>query len=154
MHNKSVELVVLGYLLFAFCIPSSLGLYKNGMNTTGLISAASWDVSLNQTGINSNLEVEPNSTISYTLNVVSNSEVNTKYSIIISNIPSGVVVKLDEEENFRIPNNGTVVIDNAGIILYSAVHQNTHTLTFKANAGAPAVNNQEIDINVVFEQDL
>ena len=154
MHSKNIELIVLVYLLSVFCIPSSLGLLKRHTDTTGLVSAASWNVSLNQTGISNTLSIaNDGSTGTYTLKVVSDSEVDTEYSIIISNIPSGVDVKIDTENNYRTPVNGVVTIDPAGIINYTGSSEEvTRTLTFRANNGATAVSNQTITVDVVFKQ--
>ena len=80
MQSKKIELIVLVYLLSFFCIPSSLGLFKRHTDTSGSISAASWSVDLNQTGVNNTLQVVENgSGVSYTLNVVSNSEVDITF---------------------------------------------------------------------------
>ena len=154
MHNKNTELIILVYLLLAFCIPSSLGIYKRNASTSTSIVAAEWNVSLNQTGVNNTLSIVNNgSTGTYTLKVVSDSEVDMEYAIIISNIPSGVDVKLDDEVNYRVPTNGTVTIDPAGTINYTGSSEEvTHTLTFRANNGASVVSNQTITIDVDFKQ--
>lgn len=154
MHTKNIEMIILIYLLSVFCIPSTLGIYKTEGNTSGSIDTAEWNVSLNQTGINNTLSIaNDGSTSTYTLKVVSDSEVNTEYAIIISNIPSGVDVKLDDEVNYRTPSNGVVTIDPAGTINYTGSSEEvTHILTFRANNGATVVNNQTITVDVDFKQ--
>ena len=151
MHNKTFEIIILLYLVSVFCIPSSLGIYKRVSTSSKVVDAATWDVSLNQTGINGNVQVTKGDTNgnTYTLNVVSSSEVDVTYDIIVSNIPSGVQVKLGngsfEQES------STVTFTNAGTILYGA-GPNTHTLTFKANNNATLVNNHTVTIDVDFKQ--
>ena len=154
MHSKNIEFIFLICLLTVFCIPSSLGIYKQNSNTSKSVSTSDWNVSLNQNGINNTISIANNgSTGTYTLKVVSDSEVDTEYSITISNIPSGVDVKLDNEVNYRTPTNGVVTIDPAGTITYTGSSvEVTHTLTFRANNGATVVNNQTIDIDVEFKQ--
>ena len=154
MHNKNIEMIILIYLLSVFCIPSTLGIYKRMADTSDSVDTAKWNVSLNQTGINNTLSVANNgSTATYTLKVVSDSEVDTEYAIIISNIPSGVDVKLDDEVNYRVPSNGVVTIDPAGTINYTGSSvEVTHTLTFRANNGASVVSNQSITVDVDFKQ--
>ena len=154
MHSKTAEMIIFAYLLSAFCIPSSLGLFKRIANTSNSVGAATWSVSLNQTGVNNHVEVIPSGNNgSYTLNVQSNSEVDVVYEIKVSGIPSGVEVKLDSG-SFQTPTSGVVTFTNAGTILYSdVVKQKTHTLTFKANSGAATVNNQTVTIDVNFKQD-
>ena len=87
----------------------------------------------------------------YTLNVKSLSEVDVKYDIVISNLPTGIEVSLNGVDFYQA-SNGRIVINNAGIILYSGSRTNTHTLTFRGVSGASFVNNQEVTINVVAEQ--
>ncbi len=151
MHNKTFEIVILLYLVSVFCIPSSLGIYKRASSSSKIVDAALWDVALNQTGVNGNVQVTKGDANgnTYTLNVISNSEVDVTYDIIISNIPSGVQVKLDNRSFEQ--ESSTVTITNAGIISYGA-GSNTHTLTFKANNNATLVNNHTVNIDVDFKQ--
>jgi hypothetical protein len=151
MHNKTFEIVILVYLISVFCIPSSLGIYKRTSTGTKTIDIADWSVALDQTGVNGSVQVTEGDAngSTYTLNVVSNSEVDVIYDIKISNIPSGVQVKLGN--GTYQPQNSTVTFTNAGTILYGA-GPNTHTITFKANSGATIVNNQTINIDVDFKQ--
>lgn len=153
MQSKNVKLIALICLLILFCIPPTLGLFKRMIGATGLINAASWNVALNQTGVNNTLQVIPDTlNASYTLNVTSTSEVDVQYTIIVRNIPSGVLVKLDDG-SFQTPSNNTVTFNNAGSIYYSDVSkEKTHVLTFKANTGTTAVNNQTVSVDVDFRQ--
>ena len=152
MHNKTFEIIVFAYLLFTFAIPSSIGIYKNRTIVTKSLDAAIWDVSLNQNGVNGSVQVTKGDANgnTYTLNVVNDSEVDVVYDIIVSNIPNGVQVKLDNG-SFE-PQSSTVTISNAGTISYGG-SPNTHTLTFKANNSASVVNNHTINIDVEFKQD-
>ena len=151
MHSKTIEMVILVYLLSVFCIPSSLGIYKNSSSSTKTIDAADWNVSLNQSGVSGTVQITEGDANggTYTLNVISNSEVDVTYDIIISNIPSCVQVKLGNW-SFQTQSS-TVTFSNAGIINYGD-GPNTHTLTFKANNGATIVNNQQVNIDVDFKQ--
>jgi len=153
MQSKNVKLIALICLLILFCIPPTLGLFKRMIGATGLINAASWNVALNQTGVDNTLQVIPDTlNASYTLNVTSTSEVDVQYTIVVRNIPSGVLVKLDNG-SFQTPSNNTVTFNNAGNIYYSDVSkEKTHVLTFKANTGTTAVNNQIVSVDVDFRQ--
>lgn len=153
MQNKNIKLIALICLLILFCIPHTLGLFKRMISATGLINTASWNVALNQTGVDNTLQVIPDTlNASYTLNVTSNSEVDVQYTIIVRNIPSGVEVKLDNG-SFQTPSSNTVTFNNVGNIYYNDVSkEKTHTLTFKANTGATAVNNQNVSVDVDFKQ--
>ena len=152
MHSKVFEIVIFIYLVSVFCIPSSLGIYKRSTTTVETLNLADWSVDLDQTGVTGSVQIIEGDTNggTYTLNVVSDSEVDVIYDIIVSNIPTGVQVKLDT--GAYAPENSSVTFSNAGIILYSGSRTNTHTLTFRGVSGASFVNNQEVTINVVAEQ--
>ena len=154
MHNKQFQIVVMLYLLLVFCIPSSLGIYKKTTVTSGSLTAAKWDVSLNQNGISGNVTATIGNAngASYTLKLVNGSEVDVNYSITISNIPNGVDVMINGG-SYLTPQNGTVTISNAGTINYSnSPVEVTRTLTFRANNGASTINNQPVTIDVDFKQ--
>ena len=155
MHNKNIELIVLVYLLLSFCVPSTLGIYKNSATSTQSISTSSWNVSLNQANISPNVTATIGAVngSTYTLKLVNDSEVNVSYSITISNIPSNVDVMIDGGSYLTPSNNGTVTIPNAGTINYTGSSvEVTRTLTFRANNGASLVNNQQVTIDVDFKQ--
>lgn len=153
MNNKKIIIIALIILLLVIVIPSSLGIFKNSADVTSTITTSSWNVSVNSNS-SSSMQLIPNSgTASYNIVVTSSSEVDTDYSIIVSNIPSGVQVKLDE--NDYEPYSSTVTFSNVGTILYGAQNNyETHVLTFKANAGATLVNNQQVSVDVEFKQSL
>ncbi|MBR7041873.1 MAG: hypothetical protein IKI04_00045 [Bacilli bacterium] len=154
MENKNNKiLIIIIFVLLALYIPFSLGLLKNRANLPSPVSFARWDVSADF-DLNGSMHLVPNSgTSSYSIVVSSDSEVDTDYSIIVSNIPSGVQVKLDNDE-FQ-PYSSTVTFSNAGTILYGAgVNSATHTISFRANTGAPFVNNQSVGVNVEFKQKM
>jgi len=155
MHNKTFEIILFLYLLLSLGIPSSLGVFHMNEETSGIAGIAEWNVSITPDNNNS-IQLRPNGTPgSYTLTVESSSEVDTSYSIVVSNIPSGVQVKINTENDFRIPTNNKVTFSNVGTILYNASPKTvTHTLTFKAVNGATLVNNQTVDVDVIFEQVL
>ena len=154
MHNKVFELIMLVFLVATYGIPSTLGLYRRYNNSTGSITAAAWNVSLNQNNVNGTISVTKGGADGeYAINVESNSEVDTTYDITVSNIPSGVQVKLGPSGNYETPTNGSYTFTDVDTIYYSDLsHQKTHTLYFKASSGATSVNNQTVTIDVVFRQ--
>ncbi len=156
MHNKKNEAIILVLLLAFLYIPSSLGIYKNNSGSSVGISTADWYVALNQNGISGSVTATAGSTNgTYTLKLVSDSEVDVIYSITVSNIPSGVDVALNDYNNgaFQTPLNGTTTFPNAGTIDYTGSSEEvTRTLTFRANSGAASVNSQQVTIDVDFKQ--
>ena len=157
MKKKTIELIIIIILLSGFYIPSSLGLYRRNNEGVGSLYSSAWEVGLNQNGINSNVTaVEGSTNGTYTLKIVSESEVDTAYSITVSGIPNGVVVALNGYNNdtFQTPVSGSTTFTNAGVIAYSGQREEvTRTLTFKANNGATLVNSQTVNIRVDFVQD-
>ena len=152
MHSKNIEILILLYLVCSFCVPSSLGILKNESSSSKTVNAANLQVALNQTGISGNISAEAGgSDGSYLLKVVSNSEVDVIYSVTVSNIPSGVTVKLDND-GFK-PYSSSVTFTDVGTINYSDQnHEKTHTLYFKADSNAALINNQTVNIDVDFKQ--
>ena len=148
---SSISTMIL--ILSFFVVPFSFAIYRVNVNASGELISASWNVSLNQQGVNNYLSVIPDSyNAGYTLNVTSNSKVDVVYTVIISNLPAGIEVSFDGG-SFRSQSNNTITFTDIGSILYSdSVKTKTHTLTFKALTGSTLINNKEVDIDVTFRQ--
>ena len=137
------------YLFFiASYVPYTYAKYKSSSSGSAEISLANWNVSI-AGGNNSITVTSGGSTTDFTLTTTNNSEVDVTYSLILTNVPSGVSVKVDngnyyaeENNSITIPNIGTLEVDGS----------NTHTLTFKAILDAVEVDNQQIGIDVEFKQ--
>ena len=151
--NKKYKVLIIICGLMLLLIPASFALFKKQVGGDTSVSAADWSITLEQTGVNNSLTVVPEITeTTYTLNVKSMSQVDAKYSIVVSNLPSGVQVSLNGVD-FPQVSNGSVTFSNAGTILYNAANKtNTHTLTFRGVNGATFVNNQTVTVNVIAEQ--
>ncbi len=130
-------------------------MYKSSRVGYGSGDLAEWNVTLEQNGIVNSLTIIPGMrTDSYTLNVKSLSEVDIKYDVIISNLPSGVNVTIDNK-NPDLTSANTLTFNNVGTILYNTNdNRNTHTLVFTATNNATFVNNQNVSINVIAKQML
>lgn len=153
MHSIKIEMILLVWLLVFFCIPSSFGIIKSSASLPSTFNASDWDVSVSSSSSSTMQLTANSSTATYNIVVTSTSEVDTNYSIIVRNLPSGVQVKLDNG-NFE-PYSSTVTFPNVGTILYGAnPNTATHTLTFRANNGATIVSNQQISVDVEFVQDM
>ena len=153
--KRTFIIMVIAIILSLFIIPSSYSIYKSGTAGTSSTSLATWNVTLEQTGVNNSLSIVAGlSTANYTLNVKSLSEVDIKYDVVISGLPNGVSVAFDERSP-QPASSGTVTITNAGTILYNAQNKiNSHTLTFSAVSNATYVNNQSVTVNVIAKQIL
>ncbi len=157
MKNKIIKpmILVIGIALIFYAV-HTFALLRNRASGTGSIDTATWSVTRNQSQSGDSIEIVPGmSTDSYTLTVQSNSEVDVIYSIIISNLPTGVEVDLDNSGNYRTPTSGTIRMSSVGTINYNdSVKTKNHTLTFRAANGTTPVTDQEIDIDVEFKQGL
>jgi hypothetical protein len=150
MTFKSLIIVL---MLSLTVIPLSYAIFKNIVFVDGTLATAIWNVTLVQDGIDNDLTVVPGAAdATYTLNIKSLSEVDVKYSITLSNLPTGIEASIDGV-TFPPVSNGTVTFKNAGTILYSAGGStNTHTLTFRGTNESTLVNSQAVTVNVVAEQ--
>jgi hypothetical protein len=153
--NKKKTILIFVVLLTFFVSISTMAILRSKINSSASLRTATWSVSLNQTGVNNNLTVTPDvQDATYTLNVVNNSEVDIIYTIVVSNIPSGVQVSLDNG-TFQTPSSGTVTFTDAGTLLYSTQsHQHSHTLTFRAVTGTQQLLGSQVNINVLTRQTL
>lgn len=154
MKNKKILSIIFIVLILAvFIVPFSFAVYRENALAYGDVISADWNVSLNQTGIDDHLSVVTGSnTATYDLRVTSNSKVDVVYTVVISNLPAGVEVSFDSGA-FQSQVNNTVSFTDVGTILYSDVNKTkTHTLTFKALAGATSITDKEVDIDVTFRQ--
>ena len=150
---RLITLMIVAIVLII--IPTAFSMYKSNTNANGTLVLAEWDVSLNQTGVNNSLTVvSGGANDTYTLNIRSLAEVDVKYTIVISNLPAGVEVALDNG-SFQSQVSNTITFTNVGTILYTDVNKTkSHLLTFKAVSGTTAVNAQAVNINVIVEQIL
>ena len=155
MKKKILKILLLMIvLLLASYTIKTFAIFRKFGSGTGSFNAATWNVTRSQSQSGDSIDISPGSTTDdYILTVQSSSEVDVVYSIIISNLPSGVEVDLDNSGNYRTPSSGTITINQAGTINYNdSVKTKTHTLTFRATSGASTVSNQSINIDVQFKQ--
>jgi len=158
MNKKKFIIPTFIFLLLVICIyyiPKTFSILKSASQSSLNSPIAKWQVSLNQEGIDNELDlVSGVSSQSYTLKVSSLSEVDINYSIAVKNLPSGVEVALETENNYRTQNsNNEIIFENAGTILYgSNPNENTHILYFRSALGSEEVTNREIDIEVIATQ--
>ena len=151
--NKKAIIIVIS-IIALIVIPSTYAVFKSTSNHNGIIALAEWSVTLNSTD-NDHLVIVPNpinTTASYTITITNTSEVDITYDIVISNLPSGVSVALDERTPI-LEDNNTVVISNAGTLSY-VPNNNTksHTLIFSAGSSTDYVTNKRVNIDVIAKQ--
>ena len=150
-----LDLLSMVFVMTLFLGSSTYAIYRGFISIGGTLASSEWHVYLNQQNVEDHLSiVQGGATDTYTLRIVSESEVDVVYSIIISNLPAGVSVSLDNDTPIPQSNN-QVIISNAGTILYqNSEHTKIHHLTFVAAADATLATSQQVNIDVVARQYL
>lgn len=153
MRKKLIVVAIIGILCLGAALTYSM--YRSSQTGTGSLPAATWSITRTTPGGDIDLVADDTTTDTYSLTVTSSSEVDVIYTIIISNLPSTVSVKLDDG-SYQTPTNNVVRINTAATVINynDQVKTKTHTLTFKAASNATAVTDQDVDIDVEFKQGL
>lgn len=146
---KKKVLVIIVLIVFVSIISYTFAMYRGKNSGTATIRGASWSVS---TSGDNSLNLTAGSTANYTLTVTNNSEVDVVYDIELTNLPSGIKVKLDSG-SYIAESNNKITISNAGTLLYGDSPKN-HILTFTTDLESGVVSNQSVGINVKFKQKL
>ena len=152
-----IFLFVYLFLFTSYFSTITLAKYVGRISSSGTMAIAKWDVSLDTSDNASNtLNMtigNTNTNASYILKITSLSEAKTSYSIVLSDLPEGLEVKLDDG-NYKKQTNNKIVFDNAGYINANAeTKTKTHTLTFGVAIDSDTITGSEINIDVVFNQD-
>ena len=137
--------------LFSSCFSlATFAKYVGVISSSTSQQIAKWDVSV-ENDPNTNLEVVcGNVSQNYNLTVTSLSEVGVKYSVILSNVPSDVLVKIDDG-SYVSGVNGVVTFNDVGII-YTSDSVKNNIITFYSELGCNALTNIDVTIDVKFEQ--
>ena len=128
--------------------------YKTRVSGSDIAHVAKWNVGIDTSNNADKLYLvseNENDTNSYNITVTSTSEVSSRYSIILSNVPDGLQVKLDSGD-YRSPDGNIITFDYAGTFLIGEQTTRTHTLTFKDLLTSNNNGDIDVDVNVVFEQ--
>ena len=150
----TLKLLVFFILLYCcYSLTFSLARYLSTGSFDSIFSVAKWDVSVNNTLSNHSLNLLcGGSGETYQFSVTSESEVTTKYHVILSDVPNDVEVSLDGG-SYTTPTNHTITFSDVGIFnIQDAQREHTHTLTFKAPVDASSVGTNDIEMKVSFSQ--
>ena len=144
--------ICISVLLLTIFSSYFLAKYVSSFSGNDDAGVAKWSVDYTSAIDTLNL-VSGNNTGDFVLNVTSTSAVSASYSIVISNAPSGMEVKVDDGEYETIGASGSISFDNVGS--FSANDTNsthTHTVVFNAplDSEMPSVNS--VNVDVIFVQ--
>ena len=124
-------------------------------NKTGTKDIAKWDVTLDTSSAANSIDLVSGNTTNtqdYILTVSSDSEVAVECSITVSNLPSGLSMKIDNGVEHQ-ESGGTITVNN--FCTFTANDSNTNKsfiLTFIAPINSNVVSNRTININVSCKQ--
>ena len=128
--------------------------YRTKVSGTDTVRIAKWKFDVDTSSNASELYVvseNDNGTNTYDITITNESEVSSSYALVLSNVPVGLQVKLDNGI-YRSTNDGVITINNAGSFLVNGETSHTHTLTFKDLLSSSNQGDMEIHLDVVFEQ--
>ncbi len=134
----------------------TLSKYIGIANNYGSTTVAKWevftDVSDNDSNVLNFIIGNASTNPSYTLKITSLSETKVMYSILLSDIPNGLEVKLDDG-NYQVPSNGRIEFNDIGYIdTDDETKTKVHVLTFNAPIDIDEISDSEINIDVLFNQ--
>ena len=150
--------IIVVTLMLVFSSSSYLAKYASSVGGSSSASVAVWNVSPDTTAnASDNLSlVSGNTTASYVIKVRSTSDVSSVYSIVLSNVPTGLEVTLDGGAVHN-PVNNTITFDssncsNCFFNLGSGVTEHTHTLVFNDPLSTSNSGNNAVTIDVIINQ--
>ena len=155
LRKKFKVFFLIYFVCFTFCLSCiTFSKYTGVISRSGPTSVAKWDVSIDTTdNASDTLTVVTDSTAaSYIVKVVNKSEVSSDYSIVLSNVPTGLEVSLDSGVS-KTPINNEIVFSNAGSFVASdATNTHRHVLTFNDPNGNSNEGTHNIRIDINLEQ--
>lgn len=115
---------------------------------------AKWEV--NVLGDNDEFELVAfnECTISYSLSITSLSEVASEYSIIVTDIPDGITMTLDDGDVLT-PTSGVIIVEDVDGFEVGDTETHNHVLKFTSDASAfEGVDEFNVDMQVDIKQKL
>ncbi len=156
LKKKFVVFLSLYAIVFiSYFSMTTLAKYTGLLNKNDSISVAKWNVDV----VGEDNKTLPTMTIGksstyqdYNLSVTSTSEIAINYSVIISNVPSGVEVQVDDDIIYKERYN-SIIIENLGFFDAEDTNKtHNHKFTLIVPLGIDAIDNETISIDVIFKQ--
>ena len=133
--KERIILFIFVYLIFAslYFSVNTLAKYTGTVSGTGETQVAKWEVSATPNPNSPMNIIAGNENASYKIKVTSTSEVGCVYSISLSNVPTGVMVKLDDDPPVTVGADKKVTFTNCGEFSANTQgQQRIHTLELEA----------------------
>lgn len=153
MKKKDAQkMIVVALLVVAMFGSYFIAKYISSLVGGDDTSVAKWSVEAVPNTDTLNL-VSGNAVGVYTLTITSTSEVSARYSVMLSNVPDELEVKIDNGEYQTADNSGSIVFENAGTINVGNNNRTrVHNLTFNSPLDSNIPNTNEVDVDVEFVQ--
>ena len=152
---------VICLILFLILISNTfiLSKYSSGINAVSPEKkVAKFDVSINTTDNASDTLTMLSGTTeaTYIVKVVSRSDISANYSIVLSNVPNGLQVSLDNG-TYQTPVNSTITFagvncTGCSFTANDSITEHTHTLKFYDLLNSNNTGNKSVNIDVMFSQ--
>ena len=155
IKKKFTTFLLVYFILFTSCFSIiTLSKYVGTSIGNGNTSIAKWEVSIDTSDNGSDTLniIKGKTTQNYILKITSTSETKAIYSVELSDVPNGLEASIDGV-NFQTPINNKISFDNVGYINANDQQKTvTKTLSFRTPAGSEVLDENTININVVFKQ--
>ena len=153
--KKLVSFLLVYFVLFTSCFSIiTLSKYVGISSGSGSNLIAKWDVSIDTSDNSSDTLniIKGKTTQNYILKITSASETKAIYSVELSDLPNGLEVSIDGV-NFQTPVDNKITFENVGFINANAEQKTvSHTLSFRAPVNSEVLDDNLININVIFKQ--
>lgn len=143
-----IFLTIYVFYLTPYLIINSYSKYEGIINKEGSIAIAKWDVSAIIPDTTLNI-ISENNYQDYIISITNNSEVKVNGFIILSDIPDGILVELNDSE-FRYPDRNHQIKFSIELNKDSSFN---YQLRFKSDIDSPNLNNYETNIDVILNQE-
>ena len=154
-ENKKIFkyfLIMYIFLISNIFITKTYSKIVSSVSRKGNLAVAKFNVSAMFSNESLNL-ISGNNIESYMLNVINNSEVAINYSIVISNVPDGITVSLDDGVFIDPDSNHQIKFISGKLIPTKDSATKSHLLHFKSLLDLNNLFNYEMQIEVVFTQE-
>lgn len=144
-------LIVCFLLLAMYLTIATSAKYTSSDGQTSSARVAVWQL-FSQGSTDTLNMVSGGSSQDYNLTVRSTSDVSSIYSIEFTNVPNDITVSIDGGAAIS-PTSGKVTFSNVGVFnIESGIIEREHVITFNAPLSANVVSNNQVGVNIKFEQ--
>lgn len=155
IKKKFSTFLLVYFILFTSCFSIiTLSKYIGVSIGDGNKTVAKWEVSIDTSDNSSDTLniIKGKTTQNYILKITSTSETKAIYSVELSDVPNGLEASIDGV-NFQTASDNKITFDNVGYINANDQEKTvTKTLSFRTQAGSEVLDENTININVIFKQ--